>query len=98
MQDQREFLFYSGEEPRLGMSQPDDPLVADIARIWSLPIGQRVCIQLKDGENLPTVTGRLEVASAPDTPFDPKVPLSLCVSGYLFSDRSISSWSVLDLP
>ena len=93
MEQQNEFLFTGSENPRLGIPRVDDPLVADMARIWGLPIGQRVRIQLKVGENLPMIAGRLEVT---DAPFDSRTPLSLFVSGYVFSGRSIASWSILD--
>jgi hypothetical protein len=39
--DQQEFLFASGDVPQLGLPQSDDPLVSDIAKAWSLPIGRR---------------------------------------------------------
>jgi hypothetical protein len=64
--DQQEFLFADGDLPRLGMPRADDPLVSDIARVWGLPIGRKVRIHLKDGENLSVLDGRLELASAPD--------------------------------
>ncbi len=37
-------------------------------------------MQLTDGENLSVLEGRLEVASAPDLPFDPKQPVSYHVT------------------
>ena len=96
MDDQQEFLFADGDLPRLGMPRADDPLVTDIARVWGLPIGRKVRIHLKDGENLSVLDGRLELASAPDLPFDHRQPLSLRVCGYIFSSRSIAGWSAAE--
>jgi hypothetical protein len=51
---------------------------------------------LKDGENLPALDGRLELASAPDLPFDPRQPLNLRVRGYEFSSRAIAGWAMME--
>jgi hypothetical protein len=90
--DQQEFLFASGDVPQLGLPQSDDPLVSDIAKAWSLPVGKKVRVHLKDNENLPVLDGRLELESAPDVPFDPRQPLSLRIRGYVFSSRAIAGW------
>jgi len=89
---QQEFLFAAGDAPQLGLPQSDDPLVSDIAKAWSLPVGKRVRVYLKDGENLPVLEGHLELESAPDVPFDPRQPLSLRIRGYVFSNRAIAGW------
>jgi hypothetical protein len=94
--DQQEFLFAAGDPPRFGLPQCDDPLVSDITRVWGLPIGRKVCGRLKDGENLPALDGRLELASAPDLPFDPRQPLNLRVRGYEFSSRAIAGWAIAE--
>jgi hypothetical protein len=96
MDDQQEFLFADGHAPQLGMPSTDDPLVTDIAKAWGLPIGKNVRIHLKDGESLPVLDGRLELASAPDLPFDPREPLSLRVRGYVFSSRAIAGWATAE--
>ena len=96
MNDQQEFLFADGHSPQLGMPLPDDPLVSDIAQAWRLPIGRKVRIHLKDIENLPVLDGRLELASSPDLPFDPRQPLSLRVRGYVFSSRAITGWAIAE--
>lgn len=90
MDGQQEFLFANGDAPQLGTPVSDDPLVLDIARVWSLPIGRMGRIHLKDGENLPVLDGRLELASALDLPFEPRQPLSLRICGYVFSNRAIA--------
>jgi hypothetical protein len=94
--DQQEFLFADGHAPQLGMPWTDDPLVTDVAKAWGLPIGKNVRIHLKDGESLPVLDGRLELASAPDLPFDPREPLNLRVRGYIFSSRSIAGWATAE--
>jgi hypothetical protein len=96
MDDQQEFLFASGDPPRLGTPMPGDPLVLDIARVWGLPIGKNVRARLKDGENLSLLDGRLELASAPDLPFDLRQPLSLRIRGYVFSNRMIAGWTLAE--
>jgi hypothetical protein len=94
--DQQEFLFASGDSPRLGLPEADHPLFSDIAKVWNLPIGKKVRVHLKDGENLPVLDGRLELASAPDMPFDPRQPLSLRIQGYIFSSRAITGWAAAE--
>ena len=94
--NQQEFLFAPGDSPQLGLPQADDPLFSDIARAWSLPIGKKVCVHLKDGESLPVLDGRLELASAPDIPFNPRQPLSLRIRGYVFSSQAITGWAAAE--
>jgi hypothetical protein len=96
MDGQHEFLFADGDSPQLGRPVPDDPLVLDIARAWNLPIGRNVRVHLKEGENLSALDGRLELASAPDIPFDPRQPLSLRIRGYIFSSRVIAGWTLAE--
>jgi hypothetical protein len=94
--DQQEFLFADGHSSQLGMPLANDPLVFDIAQAWGLPIGKRVRVHLEAGENLPLVDGRLELASAPDMPFDSRQPLKLRVRGYVFSSQAIAGWSIAE--
>ena len=96
MDDQLQFLFADGPSPQLGMPAPEDPLVSEIARVWGLPIGKKVHVQLKDSENLSVLDGRLEVAYAPDLPFNPHQALNLRISGYVFSSRAIRGWSIAE--
>jgi hypothetical protein len=94
--DQQEFLLSTGDSPQFGLPRCDDPLVSDITRVWGLPIGRKVRIHLKDGENLPLLDGILELASAPDLPFDARQPLNLRVRGYEFSSRAIAGWATVE--
>jgi hypothetical protein len=94
--DQQEFLFANGDTPQLGTPVSDDPLVRDITLTWSLPIGYKVRVHLKDDENLSVLEGRLELVSAPDVPFDPRQALSLRIRGYVFSSRAIASWAAAE--
>lgn len=64
----------------------------EIARVWSLPLGECVEIVFRPGFNLAAVTGLLELRDAPATPWDCHQPLSLRVVGCDFSTRDIASW------
>ncbi len=66
----------------------------EIAAVWGLPLGQRVEIGLR-GADCSALNGVLELAKAPDYPWDPRQPLKLCVRGFLFSSREIEHWSKL---
>lgn len=66
----------------------------EIALAWSLPLGQRVEIALRN-ESLDTVAGVLELADAPDYPWNPRQPLRLRVNGFIFDSRAIERWSLL---
>ena len=94
--DQHEFLFADGHAPQLEMPWADDPLIADIAKAWGLPVGKNARIHLKDSESIPVLEGRLELTSAPDLPFDARQPLSLRIRGYKFSSRAITSWATVE--
>ena len=67
---QEEFLFGEGDAVRLGLPLPDDPLVRDIGMEWGLPVGQRVRITFSPGESFRELSGRLEVAVAPELPLN----------------------------
>jgi hypothetical protein len=69
-------------------------LRAEIARVWGLPIGERVDISLRR-ESLDTVAGVLELAAAPDFPWDPHQPLRLRVKGFVFDSHNIVRWTCL---
>lgn len=66
----------------------------EIARTWSLPLGESVEVCLRDGQ-IDAIRGRLEIASAPDFPWDPHQPLQLRIAGYTFSSRDIEHWTRL---
>jgi len=95
---QSEFLFSDGPTPRLGAPEPGDPLLRDIATAWHLPIGETARIVFRPSESLREVMGRLEVAMAPDLPFDARRPLRLRVRGYEFVHTAIASWTLPSAP
>lgn len=66
----------------------------EIARAWSLPLGERVEITLRN-ESLDTITGVLELAASPDYPWNPRQPLQLRVNGFEFTTRAIERWTHL---
>ncbi len=72
-------------------SSPPD-LREEIARMWSLPIGERVEVVLRDGQ-VDSLTGVLELAAAPDFPWNPRQPLTLRLAGFMFSSREIERWT-----
>lgn len=78
---------------------PEDPpepladLVADVAKLWRLPLGSRVTLRLRDPA-LPELTGKLLLGRAPDLPLDLRQPLALRLSGVDFTDREIAAWSL----
>lgn len=88
---QDEFLFCEGAEGRLGLPLPDDPLLRDIGMEWGLPVGRRVRIVFHPGESFRELTGRLEVAVAPDLPLNRHRPLRLRVAGFEFGHLAIAS-------
>ncbi len=93
--DQSEFLFSDGPAPKLAPPEPLADLVADMARLWGLPLYQKVRLSLKD-HALDEVSGRLELVSAPDLPLNPAHTLALRAGGVEFSSRQILSWSLID--
>jgi hypothetical protein len=76
-----------------GPVRPDD-LRDEIARVWGLPLGERVEVGLR-GESLEAVTGTLELAAAPHYPWNPREVLHLQVNGFAFSSRAIAHWQRL---
>ena len=75
---------------------PESPpeLRDEIARVWGLPLGKRIAVTFRDGK-LAGVAGVLELATAPDYPWNPRSPLRLRVTGCDFSSRDIGSWKLL---
>lgn len=67
----------------------------EIARVWSLPLGERVEIVFRPALPLSAVTGILELREAPPMPWNYHLPLSLRVAGCDFSTRDIASWKRL---
>ena len=93
---QGEFLFCDGDEGRLGLPLPEDSLVRDIGAEWGLPVGQRVRIVFRGGESLRDITGRLEIAAAPELPLNHHRLLRLRVAGYEFGNTAIASCVVAE--
>lgn len=93
---QGEFLFSDEVQPEIGRPQSDDPLWRDIGREWGLPVGERVRVSFRTGENFPELVGRLEIAAAPDLPFSRHRPLRLRIRGYEFAHTAIARCVVVD--
>ena len=87
---QQEFLFSEGDDGRLGLPLADDPLMRDIGAEWGLPVGRRVRITFHSGESFRELTGRLEVAVAPELPLNRRRLLRLRVAGYEFGHTAIA--------
>ncbi len=92
---QDEFLFCDGAQPQIGLPQADDPLWRDIGREWGLPVGERVRVAFRPGENFRELVGRLEVAAAPDLPFNRHRPLRLRINGVEFAHTTIAACVVV---
>lgn len=69
-------------------------LCDEIARAWGLPLGERVEICFRRSERA-AITGVLELVSSPNTPWDPRQPLRLRISGFVFDSREIERWTRL---
>lgn len=66
-------------------------LRAEIARVWGLPLGERVEVSFRGGERA-VIAGVLELADAPAYPWDNHEPLKLRIAGLPFSSREIERW------
>jgi hypothetical protein len=93
MEQQPEFLFIDGPAPVLQLPDPRAPFYAEVAAAWQLPVGREVQVTLRE-HDLPHLHGRLELARAPDLPFDPRQPLALRVGAVEFSSRQVAGWSL----
>ncbi len=89
-ENQTDFVFAS--EPSL-QPGPVPHLRDEIARIWSLPLGETVDLTLLRG-SCTALRGRLQLECTPGLPFDPRQPLTLSISGVLFSSRDIEHWKL----
>lgn len=91
-ESQTEFGFDKAYTP----SQAVLPELRDeIARIWGLPLGERVEICLRENERS-AATGILELVSSPAYPWNPHEPLHLRIAGLPFTSRDIERWTQLD--
>ncbi|HRP04324.1 MAG TPA: hypothetical protein PLV87_05380 [Opitutaceae bacterium] len=66
----------------------------EIARVWGMPLGRRVAVSFRGGQ-FTSVEGVLELAAAPDYPWNPRQPLRLRIAGCDFSSRDIEHWRAL---
>ena len=95
MEEQSEFLLVDGVQPERHVAHPLGALLQEVSAAWGLPIGLRVRVSVRDS-SLPELSGRLELITAPDLPFNPRVALRLRVSGVVFSSAEIVEWVGLD--
>ena len=75
-------------------SGPVPHLRDEIARVWSLPLGERVEITFRPAFPVPAVAGLLELHSAPAFPWGPRQPLALRIAGCDFTSRDIERWKL----
>ncbi|HQF37998.1 MAG TPA: hypothetical protein PK322_02660 [Opitutaceae bacterium] len=94
--DQEEFLFCDDAERVLGLPRGIDSLLRDIGREWGLPVGERVRVSFRSSENFRELLGRLEVAAAPELPFNRHRPLRLRVNGYEFPHTALARCVVVE--
>lgn len=91
--DQLALAFDSSPVPQPGVVPH---LRDEIARVWGLPLGERVEITFRPAFSVPAITGRLELRASPARyPWDPHEPLSLRVAGCDFTTRDIERWTLL---
>lgn len=93
--DQSEFLFGDGPAPQLALPEPLADLVAEMVRLWGLPLYQKARITLKN-HSLDELCGRLELVSAPDLPLNPAQPLALRAGGVAFFSNHVVAWSLAE--
>lgn len=68
----------------------------EIAKVWGLPLGERVEIAFHPSFPLVSIAGLLELRASPARyPWDPHEPLALRVAGCDFTSRDIERWSLL---
>ncbi len=88
--DQLDFIFDSVPALQPG---PVPHLRDEIARIWCLPLGERVELTLLRG-SCDALRGRLQLEGVPDLPMNPRQPLALSIAGVRFSNRDIDRWKL----
>jgi hypothetical protein len=89
---QGEFLFSDGPANDFS-SHPLEDFFQAVSVCWGLPVGLKIRARLKDSA-LPELTGRLELAQAPDLPLDPRQSLRLRLRGVDFCHRELASWAL----
>ena len=95
MPQQNEFLFADGPTPDLHLPDPRAGFYSEVAAVWHLPLGERVRTLLRE-HDLPEVTGRLELARAPDLPLNAREPLKLLIGHIAFLSTQVQAWSLVD--
>jgi hypothetical protein len=93
MEYQSELLFGEGAAPAMHLPDPNSGFFAEVSTAWHLPVGQPIRVTLHS-HSFDDFQGRLELASAPDLPLDPRQPLSLRIGTIEFSSRQIVAWSL----
>ena len=96
MAEQFEMLFAAGPAPELHPPDPRGDFYAEVAAVWSLPVGQRVRVELSDHQ-FTELQGRLDLARAPDLPLNARNPLVLRIGTIEFANRQVSGWSLCDI-
>lgn len=66
----------------------------ELARVWSLPLGERVEIAFRPAFPLASIVGVLELRASPDTPWNPRQALALRIAGQDFTSRDIDHWKL----
>jgi hypothetical protein len=95
MESQAEFLYAEGPSPELAPPDPRAGFYREVAAIWGLPLGKRACVQLHH-HDLPELTGRLELARAPDLPLNADEPLQLQIGRITFLSPQVQAWTLCE--
>lgn len=96
--DQLAFSFVTAPRRESGRTESVEVLPQlrdEIARIWGLPLGERVEITFRPSFALPSASGILELHSDPAYPWDSHQPLALRAAGCDFSSRDIERWKLI---
>jgi hypothetical protein len=78
-------------EDTLALPHPQAALFTEIAATWEVPLGQNIRVTLS-GHAFYELTGRLEIAAAPDLPLDRRHLLQLRIGEFTFTHRQITDW------
>lgn len=95
MERQNEFLFPDGPVPSVQLPDPRAGFYGEVARVWSLPLGEPVRVLLR-GHDLLEVSGLLELERAPDLPLNPRAVLQLSAGGIAFLSTQVQGWTLLE--
>lgn len=74
-------------------SGPVPHLRDEIARVWSLPLGEQVELTLRRGP-CDSLRGRLDLLQSPELPWNPRQPLALSIASVAFSSHDIDRWKL----